>query len=315
VCPVSQRHCKPDTIDLPHLAGSPERSNFLGLALAAVGAVAFGTLAIFAKFAFERGADSVPLLASRFATAALLLFAYHLGTGRGLGARSGALRMMMLGGVGYAFESTLFFIALQHAPAAVVGLVFYSYPLWTTLLALAVGLERYRHRIALALVCGTAGISLIFSLRSTNLAGPLFALGAAVAVAVYLIAVQKASVGMDAFNVALWTATGAAISLAVVAIAIHGSLPRSALPFAGALGLVTAIAFVALYAAINRIGSSRASIAMMLEPVTTVLLAAIFLSESLTLRIVLGAALVVAALPLLASAPARPLSEERIDLL
>jgi drug/metabolite transporter (DMT)-like permease len=280
-----------------------------------MGAVAFGTLAIFAKFAFERGAGAVPLLASRFATAAVLLFAYHLSTGRGLGSKSGALRMMMLGGIGYAFESTLFFIALQHAPAAVVGLVFYSYPLWTTLLALAVGLEGYRHRVALALICGTAGISLIFSLHSTGLAGPLFALAAAVAVAVYLIAVQKASSGLDAFNVALWTATGAAISLTVVAIVIHGSLPGSALPFAGALGLVTAIAFVALYGSINRIGSSRSSIAMMLEPVTTVVLAAIFLSESLTLRIVLGAALVVTALPLLASAPAGPLSQERIDLL
>jgi drug/metabolite transporter (DMT)-like permease len=75
------------------------------------------------------------------------------------------------------------------------------------------------------------------------------------------------------------------------------------------------LAFVALYAAIRRIGSSRSSIAMMLEPVTTVVLAAIFLNEALTVRIGLGAALVVAALPLLASAPAQPLAEERVDLL
>ena len=294
---------------------SAERSNFLGLGLAALGAVAFGTLAIFAKFAFERGADSVPLLAARFATAAVLLLAFHLSTGRPLGTRSNALRMMLLGGIGYAFESTLFFIALQHAPAAVVGLVFYSYPLWTTLLALAVGLERYRHQIALALVAGTAGVSLIFSLRSTQIAGPLYALAAAVAVAIFLIAVQKASGGVDPFNVALWTAAGATLSLSVVAIATHGALPAAAVPFAGALGLVTALAFVALYRAINMIGSSRSSIAMMLEPVTTVILAAIFLSEVLTIRIALGAALVVAALPLLAAAPARPSSQERIDLL
>jgi drug/metabolite transporter (DMT)-like permease len=87
------------------------------------------------------------------------------------------------------------------------------------------------------------------------------------------------------------------------------------MPYAVALGLITALAFVALYGSIKMIGSSRSSIAMMLEPVTTVLLAAIFLEESLTLRIALGAALVVAALPLLASAPARPLTDERVDLL
>jgi drug/metabolite transporter (DMT)-like permease len=293
-------------IELRRRLGEAERANLIGLGLAGLGAVAFGTMAIFAKFALQRGADPIPLLAVRFFLAAVLLLGFHLVTGRSLGLRSDAARMMLLGGIGYAFESTLFFEALQRAPAAVVGLVFYSYPLWTTLMALVVGLEIYRNRIALALITGTLGVSLIFSVRSSNLAGPLFALAAAVAVSVYLIVVQKASHGVDVFNVALWTAAGAAISLSVVAAATQGSLPHNALPYAGALGFITAMAFVALYAAIKRIGSSRSSIAMMLEPVTTVLLAAVFLNESLTLRIALGAALVVAALPLLASAPAQP---------
>jgi drug/metabolite transporter (DMT)-like permease len=43
------------------------------------------------------------------------------------------------------------------------------------------------------------------------------------------------------------------------------------------------------------------SIAMMVEPVATVVLAAIVLDESITLRVALGAALVVAALLLLAT--------------
>jgi drug/metabolite transporter (DMT)-like permease len=295
--------------------GGAERSNLIGLGLAGLGAVAFGTMAIFAKLALQRGADPIPLLALRFSLAAILLLGFHLATRRSLGSRSDAVRMMLLGGIGYAFESTLFFEGLQRAPAAVVGLVFYSYPLWTTLMALFVGLEIYRHRIALALITGTVGVSLIFSLRSTNLAGPLFALAAAVAVSVYLIAVQKASHGIDIFNVALWTATGAGVSLSMIAALTRGSLPRGAMPYAVALGLITALAFVALYGSIKMIGSSRSSIAMMLEPVTTVLLAAVFLEESLTLRIALGAALVVAALPLLASAPARPLTDERVDLL
>lgn len=280
-----------------------------------MGAVTFGILPIFAKFAFRRGAGAVPLLATRFGIAAILLLVFHLATRRSLGSRADAIRMMVLGGVGYALESTLFFVALQHAPAAVVGLVFYSYPLWTTLLALAVGLETYRHRIALALVTGTVGVSLIFSLRSTDLSGPLFALGSAVAVAVFLIVVQKASRGMDAFNIALWTAAGASLTLSVIAVVTQGSLPRGTLPYAGALGLGTAIAFVLLYGSINLIGSSRSSIAMMLEPVTTVLLAAIFLSELVTIRIVLGTGLVAAALPLLASVPAPPLTQEGVDLL
>jgi drug/metabolite transporter (DMT)-like permease len=66
------------------------------------------------------------------------------------------------------------------------------------------------------------------------------------------------------------------------------------------LGLASAIAFVALYGAIARLGSSRSAIAAMLEPVTTVLLAAWLLNEALSWRIAAGAALVVSALPVLA---------------
>jgi drug/metabolite transporter (DMT)-like permease len=291
------------------------RSGLAGLGLAALGAVAFGTLGIFAKFAFSRGADPIPLLAARFGIAACLLGVFHAVTGRSLGSRRGALSLMLLGGIGYAFESTLFFMALQHSPAAVVALVFYSYPLWTTLLALGAGMESYKHTIALALVLGTGGVVLIFSLHSTNVTGPILALTAAVAVAFYLIAVQRVTASMDAYNVAMWTATGAAISLLAAGLVTRQSLPTTALPYAAALGGVTAIAFVALYGAINRIGSSRSSIAMMLEPVTTVVLAALFLNEVLTLRILLGAGLVVAALPLLALTPAPALTQERIDLL
>ncbi|MCA1707605.1 MAG: DMT family transporter, partial [Actinobacteria bacterium] len=67
------------------------------------------------------------------------------------------------------------------------------------------------------------------------------------------------------------------------------------------LGVATVVAFVGLYAAIGKIGSSRASIAQMLEPIVTVLLGALVLSERLSWRIGLGAALIVSSLPMLAA--------------
>ncbi|MDQ3981107.1 MAG: DMT family transporter [Actinomycetota bacterium] len=58
-----------------------------------------------------------------------------------------------------------------------------------------------------------------------------------------------------------------------------------------------------LFRAIALIGSARAAVASMLEPVATVVLAALLLDESITLRVVLGAVLVVSALPVLATSP------------
>jgi drug/metabolite transporter (DMT)-like permease len=283
-------------------------SDLVGIGLAAASAVAFGTLAISAKFAYDAGADPIPLLAGRFVLATLLLIPMRAAARRQTRTeqtgttRRDVGRLMVMGMFGYAFESTLFFAALEHAPAGVVGLVFYSYPLWTALLAFATRLEPFRPQLVLALILGSAGVALVFSLPDTGLEGPLLALGAALAVAVYLLAIQVWAKGVDATSSALWTSAGAAIALLIAAAFSRGSLPAGALVPALALGVASATAFVLLYAAIERLGSSRAAVAAMLEPVATVIMAAILLGEPITARIAVGAALVVAALPVLALA-------------
>ncbi len=65
--------------------------------------------------------------------------------------------------------------------------------------------------------------------------------------------------------------------------------------------MATAVAFISTYAAIARIGSSRTSIANMMELVTTIALATILLNEELTVRMMIGALLVLSAIPILAT--------------
>lgn len=276
-----------------------------GIVLSAVAAVAFGTLAIFAKLGYEDGAELLPLLATRFVIAASLLALYHLAARRPLWpGRGHAIRLMLLGAVGYATESTLFFMGVERAPAAVVSLVFFTYPMWTALFALAARMERYSHRTALSLLLGTAGVGMIFSIRLESLAGPLFALGAAVSLAVYLLVVQVVTEGIVPSVAATWISFGAALAFGAGALFAGGEMPAAALDDAAALGLATAFAFVLLYRAIALIGSAKAAVASMLEPVATIVLAALLLDEAITVRVALGAVLVVAALPILATAPA-----------
>lgn len=277
------------------------RDELKGIALAVVAAVAFGTLAIFAKLAYRTNAGPIPLLAVRFAIATVILAAIYAIRPSQKPAVARQIRtLMFLGAFGYAVESTFFFSALVYAPAGVVGLVFYSYPLWTSLIGLATRLEPYRPQLLVALLLGSVGVSLVFSIRSTALLGPALALTAAVCVAIYLIALQVATKGVDPVASSLWTSAGAALAFAVAALVVRQPFPFEAIWPAIGLGGATVIAFITLYAAIVRIGSSRAAIAAMLEPVTTVLLGALLLNEALTWRIGLAAALIVSALPVLA---------------
>lgn len=271
----------------------------------AVGAAAcFGTLAIFAKLAYREGAGPISLLGARFAVAAALMLAWLTLTRRSVALpRKKLVALLLLGGAGYAFESSLFFMALERAPAAVIELIFYSFPLWVNLIGLAIGLERWRAGVAAALVLGSSGVVLIFTVQLDSLAGPLLALAAAVAVAIYFIAAQLVIKDVPPSVAAMWTAASAAVSLSITGVVSGQPLPRGAWAPAAALGIATAFAFFGLYGAIARIGSARTSIANMFEPVTTIFLAALVLDERLTIRILAGAALVVSALPVLLRTP------------
>ncbi len=260
----------------------------------------FGTLPISAKLAYEQGASPLPLLAVRFTIAALLLAAIgRLVTASPAPPRASVVRLLLLGAVGYAGEASLYFAALEHAPASVVELVFYSYPLWTALLGFATRLEPFRVRLLIALVLGAGGILLIFSLPHGRPTGLLLALSSSVAVAFYYIAAQVLVRGVAPARAAVYTAAGAAPVLAVASLLTGQTITAGALPWAGALGLATSIAFLALYGSISRIGSARATIAQMVEPVTTVVLAAIFLGDPLSPKVLAGAALIVLTLPVL----------------
>jgi drug/metabolite transporter (DMT)-like permease len=274
----------------------------IGIALGTASGLAFGTVAIFAKLAYSKGASALPVLTGRFVVATFLLLLFGLATPRTLRApRPTALKLFALGAVGLAFEALLFFAALERAPAAVVGLVFYSYPAWTTLGGFALGLEAISGRTLLALLLGSAGVVAVFNVPDGGSNGLWIALAAALVVAVYLPVAQHVTRGLDPYAGAVWTAAGASVALLAATAVTGSSVPLRATPELIALGVATALAYVLLYRALGLIGSARVSIAMMVEPVATVVLAAIVLDESITLRVALGAALVVAALLLLAT--------------
>src|SRR5918997_2059109 len=103
----------PDPVPAP--ARSLDRG---GLVLCLVSAAGFGSLAIFGKQAYEVGLGVIGVLAMRFAVAAPLLIGLALVARRSL--RLGwpaGLRLLDLGGIGYAIPATPVFNALTRIPA------------------------------------------------------------------------------------------------------------------------------------------------------------------------------------------------------
>ena len=287
-----------------------------GLVLCLVSAAGFGSLAIFGKQAYAGGLGVTGVLALRFAVAAPLLVGLALVARRGL--RLGwpvGLRLLALGGVGYAIQATLFFNALTRISAGLAGLLLYLYPALVTAGAVALGRSCLDRATMVGLALSLAGIVLVLGLPGERLDGLGVTLGLAAACwyTGYILVGEHLLRGVDPLAASAYVTTGAACSfLAWVAVG-GGLVPTGAAPsaYAAAVAMAvagTAVAIVAFMAGLARVGSAWASIVSSFEPVVTVALGVAVLGDRLGPGKVAGGVAVVAGavlLPLLGGARER----------
>ena len=210
------------------------------------------------------------------------------------------VRAFLLGCIGYAVESSLFFAGLQRGTAAAVTLLFYAYPSVVTLIELAMG-RRPHPRLLGAIALSAAGTGLVVAAGAEvtiTTAGAVFALLSAGSFAIYLLVSHRVIERTDGLTTGAWVALGAGLAQLARAVttgdlqAVGGHWPEMLLN-----GLATAAAFGLMFAALRRIGPSPTAVVMTLEAVSAIVLAAIFLDETLSpLQLGGGAAILVATL-------------------
>ncbi|MGH2723393.1 MAG: DMT family transporter [Actinomycetota bacterium] len=282
----------------PPRGGAREPIGGLFVALAAV---QFGGVVVLGKIVGERGLPVPSMLAVRFAVAAAILAVVLAAARQPLRPAGGeGWRLALLGAVGYAVESALFFLALARGTAAAVTLLFFTYPVWVALLSAVVGMGLPGWLVGGSLVAAVAGASLVVGttggLAVTGL-GILFALAAAVTFSFYLIGADAWIRRTSSLASAMWIGATAAAALAAFSVASgRGRLPGGAaewLPVAG-MGLLTSGAFFCLFLGLRRLGAVRTSIVAALEPVSTALLALAVLGETLPPGVIGGGLLILA---------------------
>src|SRR3954454_9190393 len=272
---------------------------------------AFGAMAIFGKLAYGEGATVGTLLAVRFLLAAAVFWALVLagGAGREMRAlrRRDAGTALALGGLGYALQAGGYFAALTRIDASLLSLLLYTFPAIVAAAAVALGRERLTGRRAAALILASSGLALVVAGAGTGALDPLGAalgLGAACVYSAYILVSQGVAGRMRPTVLSAIVRAGAATSLTVGAAAL-GELRPGALTAAGwgwlaCLGAISTVAAISLFfAGLRRVGPTAASILSTVEPLVTVLLAAIVFGELLSPVQMLGGALVLSAVPVL----------------
>jgi drug/metabolite transporter (DMT)-like permease len=272
-----------------------------GSALVVCSAVGFGLMPVFATYAYARGVNVPTLLLARFTLAAVVLFGYLAARRRlpRLTARQ-AGSLLLLGGVLYALQSTLYFTAVRHVSPAVTVLLFYLYPAFVLVLSVL----RDRHRPSLAGM-GAVGLSLGGLVLVVgrpdgrlSLPGVAYAVGAALVYAVYIMVGDRVTSRVPPLPSSAFVALSAAVSFAATGAAtgsLHLDLPAGAWPPVVGVALVsTVVAIGCFFAGMALTGPVRASVISTVEPVVAIVATGVLLGATMTGGQLLGGAVVLA---------------------
>ncbi|NJL35968.1 MAG: EamA family transporter [Leptolyngbyaceae cyanobacterium RM2_2_4] len=288
---------------------SEQRSGTVGAALVMLSASGFATLPILGKFAYADGLDLPSTLFWRFAGAAVVLWVWMVWRGNWRLPVPQAIASTLLGAIGFAIQSGLFFAALNYAGAGVTSLLLYTYPAFVTLLGWGLEGDRPSSPQLAALVLAFVGCLLTIDLSGAS-ATPL-GLGLAIAsgawYALYLTFSARIIRSVPPVTMTAYLSTGAGFSF--ISIALLGSgldfpynLP-SGLTLTGIVLIATVIPIVSIFEGIRRLGTSQAAILSTLEPIVTVLLGIAFLNEVLSIQQILGGLLVISSVIVLRTFP------------
>jgi drug/metabolite transporter (DMT)-like permease len=281
------------------------------ITLVVLSAIGFGSMAMFAKLAYGAGVSPTLLLALRFLLAVAMLapvvWAKRLPLPRGR-----VLAGFVLMGALYTAQSQSYFTALMYASSGLVGLLLYIYPVLVTLLGVVLGLEKSDRRTFLLVALATAGMAITLGgdLEGQPL-GIVLGIMAAGIYAVYILIGGRLTKGTDPLAATLVVMAIAALGNGTLAVAEGIDAPGTITAWLaiGAIAFVTVIAIATFLIGINHIGAAQASIVSTLEPVVTLGLGVTLLAESVSATQLIGGALVLVAVILLAMRPVSPAAE------
>ena len=275
----------------------------MGALFCLLSAAAFGAMAVFGKLSYDAGVSVDALLLVRFGIAGtvLLIVALARGALRNLPRRA-VLVGLGMGVFGYAAQAGLYFSALARIDASLVALILYVYPVLVMVGAVVLRREQASRRRVWALGLALAGIVLVLSGAATggfDVVGALLAFGAATVYTVYILVGDRTTAHVPPLALAALVCIGAFGTFLVTGL-FRGGTDLGFAP-AGwlwlvALALVSTVAAILLFfAGMARVAPSVASILSILEPVVTVVAAAVVFGEQLSVTQWFGGALVLSA--------------------
>ncbi len=282
-------------------------------------AAAMGTLGPIAAIAYGEGVGPATLSALRAAIGAAILGALvlaHRQPSVGLGRLPPRQRALLALAVAInGLMNLVLFFAFGAMAVGLVMLIYYCYPVLVAGMSTLLGRDRLTSTRLLALAFAGAGLALVLGSQlgsdaHATAAGIALAAAAATCQAVYLVTIRGGFDDVPAVQATTLVLVGGLVISGTAAVVLEGA-------GAGGAWLASPVAWAAIVAAgtfgalpkawiiggVRLIGSTRAAIAMTVEPVVAVVVAAAILDQALTAAELVGGAAILVAVVLVQLPP------------
>jgi drug/metabolite transporter (DMT)-like permease len=246
------------------------------------------------------------LNAIRFSVASLLLITFLWIKERDLSIRRGDItRIILLAIIGNTAYQLFFIYGIAHTTAGNSALLYGTVPIFVGLLSSILGVEKITQKIWASVIISFIGITLIMvgmeealGITYQSWIGDLLILSATICWATYTVLSKPllkryTPTKLTTLTIAIGTIPLILISIPSLGIERWDSISTQAwLSVTYSSCLAVALGYVIWYTGVSRVGNARTSLYENLAVVVGVAVAWIFLSESMSLLQIIGAALV-----------------------
>ena len=289
---------------------SPRRAALLATGALLLTTASWGSTFFLIKDLLER-VPTLDFLAVRFAIAGVVMFAVAHRAVLAM-SREALHRAVVVGGI-YGVAQILQTAGLAHTAASVSGFITGMYVVCTPLLASLILRSRITGATWAAVVLATAGLG-VLTLEGFSIGyGEALTFVAAVLYALHIVALGAWSTARDALGMSVVQLIVIAL-VCLVATAPDGVVlpdrPSDWLAVVYMAMVAGALALIAQTWAQSQLSPTRTAIIMSMEPVFAAFFAVLLGGEGVTSRMVLGGAMVLAAMLLVELAPRRRVEGE-----
>lgn len=267
----------------------------------------FGLIPLFTLPLLSSGMKTPTILLYRFGLAAIMVRTYL-----GINKKSTTIAkehikwVILLGGL-YFFTAYFLQLGYMYMTSGAATVLHFMYPIFTALLMFVLFKQKLGITGQLAILLAIIGVGLMSGLNNEHVGsvtGILIVLLSALGYALYIIVVNKSSVGkIPPLLLNYYVLAVAAVFYAIYSVATGGfRLPQNGMEWINALLLAaipTVLSNLFLVKAIPIIGSTPTSIMGALEPLTAVIIGILVFGEPLTRDSIIGIILVIGAVLLL----------------